>query len=341
MNRSAVPPPVTVVMEAAEAWLPRRMGEVEARLAELAAGHGEDLARRRGATLDAGGKRLRPMLVLLCAGPDAGDGGDPRRDRDRAGPHGHPGPRRRPRRGAAAPRAPHRGRHLAARAGHGRRRPALLRAPSRSSAAVDEAPPTTRPPRAGRAAGRAPGGAARRRLGRAGPGRAGAAPRRLRPRAARRALPEPLPAEDRPPVRVRLRDRPRRPGGRRGADRRSAARSDSPSSCSTTCSTSTGPPERTGKARGTDLLDGTVTLPLIWRPRGRPGARGASTCARSTRRRRRGLRPDRGHRRAGAGPRRRAGAGRGGEEPDRARRPSSAKQRELLALVADGVVERY
>jgi octaprenyl-diphosphate synthase len=25
----------------------------------------------------------------------------------------------------------------------------------------------------------------------------------------------------------------------------------------------TGPPERTGKARGTDLLDGTVTLPLI------------------------------------------------------------------------------
>ena len=25
----------------------------------------------------------------------------------------------------------------------------------------------------------------------------------------------------------------------------------------------TGPPERTGRARGTDLLDGTVTLPLI------------------------------------------------------------------------------
>ena len=24
-----------------------------------------------------------------------------------------------------------------------------------------------------------------------------------------------------------------------------------------------GPPERTGKVRGTDLLDGTVTLPLI------------------------------------------------------------------------------
>ena len=32
---------------------------------------------------------------------------------------------------------------------------------------------------------------------------------------------------------------------------------------STTCSTCPGPPERTGKPRGTDLLDGTVTLPLI------------------------------------------------------------------------------
>ena len=28
-----------------------------------------------------------------------------------------------------------------------------------------------------------------------------------------------------------------------------------------------GPPERTGKARGTDLLDGTVTLPLIFAAR--------------------------------------------------------------------------
>ena len=36
-----------------------------------------------------------------------------------------------------------------------------------------------------------------------------------------------------------------------------------PSSSSTTCSTSPGPAERTGKRRGTDLLDGTVTLPLI------------------------------------------------------------------------------
>ena len=73
MNRSAVPPPVTVVMEAAEAWLPRRMGEVEARLGQLVRGHGEALAADAAATLEAGGKRLRPILVLLCAGPDAGD----------------------------------------------------------------------------------------------------------------------------------------------------------------------------------------------------------------------------------------------------------------------------
>src|SRR4029077_5061389 len=33
----------------------------------------------------------------------------------------------------------------------------------------------------------------------------------------------------------------------------------------------TGPPERTGKARGTDLLDGTVTLPLILARRLDPG----------------------------------------------------------------------
>src|SRR6201999_412366 len=35
----------------------------------------------------------------------------------------------------------------------------------------------------------------------------------------------------------------------------------------------TGPPERTGKARGTDLLDGTVTLPLIAAAERDPGLR--------------------------------------------------------------------
>ena len=73
MNRSAVPPPVTQVMDAAQAWLPRRMGAVEERLRELLAGHGDLLGQEAGATLEAGGKRLRPMLVLVCAGPDAED----------------------------------------------------------------------------------------------------------------------------------------------------------------------------------------------------------------------------------------------------------------------------
>jgi len=72
MSRAAVPPPVTVVMAAAEAWLPRRMGEVESRLVKLSRGHGDTLSGDAEATLAAGGKRLRPILVLLCAGPDSG-----------------------------------------------------------------------------------------------------------------------------------------------------------------------------------------------------------------------------------------------------------------------------
>ena len=72
MNRSAVPPPVTRVLDAAETWLPRRMAAVEDRLGELVGAGGDRLAEEAGATLAAGGKRLRPMLVLLCAGPDAG-----------------------------------------------------------------------------------------------------------------------------------------------------------------------------------------------------------------------------------------------------------------------------
>ena len=73
MNRTAVPPPVTMVLDAADAWLPTRMEAVEERLRSLVEGHGEALAADAGATLAAGGKRLRPMLVLLCAGPGAGE----------------------------------------------------------------------------------------------------------------------------------------------------------------------------------------------------------------------------------------------------------------------------
>ena len=73
MNRSAVPPPVTAAMETASAWLPARMSEVERRLAALASGHGPVLGAEAEATLSAGGKRLRPLLVLMCAGPEAGE----------------------------------------------------------------------------------------------------------------------------------------------------------------------------------------------------------------------------------------------------------------------------
>lgn len=73
MTRSAVPPPVTAVLETASGWLPARMEEVERRLQRLAASHGRELGIEAEATLAAGGKRLRPLLVLMCAGPDGSE----------------------------------------------------------------------------------------------------------------------------------------------------------------------------------------------------------------------------------------------------------------------------
>jgi geranylgeranyl pyrophosphate synthase len=46
------------------------MGEVEQLLRGAISGHGETLRDDAASTLEAGGKRLRPMLVLLCAGPE-------------------------------------------------------------------------------------------------------------------------------------------------------------------------------------------------------------------------------------------------------------------------------
>ncbi|HEX6781048.1 MAG TPA: polyprenyl synthetase family protein [Solirubrobacterales bacterium] len=71
---SSVPPPVTAVLDASSRWLPARLGEVEDLLRSAIGGHGEVLGADAATTLEAGGKRLRPMLVLLCAGPDR-DGG--------------------------------------------------------------------------------------------------------------------------------------------------------------------------------------------------------------------------------------------------------------------------
>ena len=72
MTRPASPEPVTAVTDLAGAWLPARLSEVERRLAEIVAEPGEPLAADAGATLAAGGKRMRPLLVLLCAGAGAG-----------------------------------------------------------------------------------------------------------------------------------------------------------------------------------------------------------------------------------------------------------------------------
>jgi geranylgeranyl pyrophosphate synthase len=73
MTRSSVPPPVTAVMDAASTWLPARMAEVEERLAKVSAGYGPRLGQEAEATLTAGGKRLRPILVLMAAGRAAGE----------------------------------------------------------------------------------------------------------------------------------------------------------------------------------------------------------------------------------------------------------------------------
>ena len=53
--------------------MPSRLAEVERQLGEEAAARDGAIGEDAAATLAAGGKRLRPMLVLLCAGPDGGE----------------------------------------------------------------------------------------------------------------------------------------------------------------------------------------------------------------------------------------------------------------------------
>src|ERR687888_97718 len=102
----------------------------------------------------------------------------------------------------------------------------------------------------------------------------------------------------------------------------------------------TGPPERTGKARGTDLLDGTVTLPLIL-ARERDGWFAELDL--------RGLDPERAEmicdRIAATGVLEQVREG-ARERVERAKRALvgsglDPERRRLLELVADGVVERY
>src|SRR5579875_1439933 len=59
---------VREVVEAGGEQAARLMVALERRLGELATGHGDQLARHAGDTIAAGGKRLRPLLVFLSAG---------------------------------------------------------------------------------------------------------------------------------------------------------------------------------------------------------------------------------------------------------------------------------
>lgn len=60
--------PVEAVLDAAGASVPRVMERIERRMAEVSVDHGAVLARHAGDTIAAGGKRLRPLLVCLAAG---------------------------------------------------------------------------------------------------------------------------------------------------------------------------------------------------------------------------------------------------------------------------------
>jgi len=59
---------VDAVMRAGGPRLVGLLQRTESRLVELAGGHGSTLARHATATISAGGKRLRPLLVFLTAG---------------------------------------------------------------------------------------------------------------------------------------------------------------------------------------------------------------------------------------------------------------------------------
>ena len=59
---------VQAVVDAGGEPAVRLLAALEERMAELADGHGELLGRHAGSTIAAGGKRLRPLLVFLAAG---------------------------------------------------------------------------------------------------------------------------------------------------------------------------------------------------------------------------------------------------------------------------------
>lgn len=64
---------MTAVIDRAGSWLPDRLGTVERVLVETCEGYGELLSSDAIGTLRAGGKRLRPLLVLVCGGEGGGE----------------------------------------------------------------------------------------------------------------------------------------------------------------------------------------------------------------------------------------------------------------------------
>jgi geranylgeranyl pyrophosphate synthase len=56
------------VLDAGGAGVPRLMERLEERMATITSGYGPDLVRHAGETIAAGGKRLRPLLVFLASG---------------------------------------------------------------------------------------------------------------------------------------------------------------------------------------------------------------------------------------------------------------------------------
>jgi geranylgeranyl pyrophosphate synthase len=59
---------VQTVLDAGGASVPRLMERLEERMAVITSGYGPDLVRHAGETIAAGGKRLRPLLVFVAAG---------------------------------------------------------------------------------------------------------------------------------------------------------------------------------------------------------------------------------------------------------------------------------
>jgi geranylgeranyl pyrophosphate synthase len=67
------PEQLAAVLDAAGPSLRGLIERTERRLSDIAASHGPELMRHSASTLDAGGKRLRPMLLFICAGDASSD----------------------------------------------------------------------------------------------------------------------------------------------------------------------------------------------------------------------------------------------------------------------------